>query len=424
MDTTLVQARELTARAPQFFCYALLMKRVLIFALTYHPFIGGAEVAIKEITDRIDPEEYSFDMITLRFDRNLPAVETFGNVTVHRIGFSVPGAKISDRAMPLRCKIAKILFPCTSFFRALSLHRFNHYDVVWAMMANQAGFGALFFKYTHPRIPYLLELQDGRAFAEMKTRQPVLRFLWGLYRKIYLRADMIKTISQYIAKEVRAIGYEKDIEVIPNAVDVARFSADTPYQKLVELQKRFGKKNGEIFLFTASRLVLSRGVEDVIQALVFLPPHVRLVVAGEGEDREKLEHIARGLDVSERVIFVGHVDHTDLPAYLHASDIFVRPSLIEGLGNAFLEAMAAGIPIIGTPVGGIPDFLTDGETGIFCAVQNPRSVADAVLRYLHDPTLVSRVTENARRLVAQTYDWNKIARDMQERVFEPLVRRG
>jgi glycosyltransferase involved in cell wall biosynthesis len=396
------------------------MKRVLIFALTYHPFIGGAEIAIKEITDRIDPKEYAFDMITLRFDSNLPSIERFGNVTVHRIGFSAPGAKVSDRAMPLSCKIAKVLFPFTSFFKAVSLNRAHRYDIVWALMANQAGFGALFFRWAHPRIPYFLELQDGRAFADMKTRQPVLRLVWSMYRNIYLRADLIKTISNYIAKEVRGIGYKGTIEVIPNAVDVARFSADISYERSLELKSRFDKQPGDVFLFTASRLVLSRGVEDAIGALEFLPEHVKLLVAGDGEDREKLEHIARGLQVTDRVIFAGHIDNAELPAYLKISDIFVRPSLIEGLGISFLEAMAAGIPIIGTPVGGIPDFLTDGETGLFCEVRDPRSIARAVERYLNDRALVSRIVENAKKLVAQKYDWNKIAMDMKTKVFERL----
>jgi glycosyltransferase involved in cell wall biosynthesis len=396
------------------------MKRIVIFSLAYHPFVGGAEIAIKEITDRLDPSEYSFDMITLRFDSNLPKVEKLGNITVHRIGFSSPGAKISDRAMPLSCKIAKVLFPFTSFFKALSLNRTKRVDIVWALMANQAGFGALFFKWTHPRVPYFLELQDGRAFADMRARQPILRFFWPLYRKIYLDADIIKAISNYIAKEVRAIGYKKKIEVIPNAVDVVKFSAPIPEPVTQELKARFDKQPGDIFLFTASRLVLSRGVEDAIGALAHLPENVKLLVAGDGEDRGKLEHIASGLGVFDRVIFAGHVDHKDLPAYLNISDIFVRPSLIEGLGNSFLEAMAAGVPIIGTEVGGIPDFLTDGETGLFCEVRDPKSVAAAAAKYMNDPALVARVVENSKKLVAQTYDWSKIASDMKNRIFEPL----
>ena len=393
------------------------MKRVLIFTLTYHPFVGGAEVAIKEITDRLDSKEFEFDMITLRFDSNLPRVEKVGNVTVHRIGFSSPGAKVSDRSMPFVCKVAKALFPFTALFKAFSLHRKRRFELIWAMMANQAGFAALFFKWTHPKVRYVLELQDGRPFAQMPDRRPLLRLVWPLYRRIYLKADMIKCISLFIATEVRKIGYRGPVRVIPNGVDVAKFSAPIAEAKLQKLRDRFDKKQSDVFLFTASRLVLSRGVEDVIEALAKLPPHVRFLIAGEGEDREKLEHIARGLGVSDRVMFAGYVSHDDLPAYLKISDIFVRPSLIEGMGNAFIEAFAAGVPVIGTPVGGIPDFLTDGETGLFCEVQDPVSIVEAVKLYTDDASLRSHVIENARRLAVERYDWSLIARNMKEKIF-------
>src|SRR3989338_2977929 len=108
-------------------------KKILIFSLTYHPYVGGAEVAIKEITDRINPKEYEFDMVSLRFDKNLPEVERVGNVTVHRIGFATNAPKISDRRIPTTAKLAKMLFPLTSFLKARSLHRKYKYDIVWAM---------------------------------------------------------------------------------------------------------------------------------------------------------------------------------------------------------------------------------------------------------------------------------------------------
>jgi len=291
---------------------------------------------------------------------------------------------------------------------------------VWAMMANQAGFAALFFKWTHSKVPCVLELQDGRPFTEMKDRRPLLRLVWPLYRRIYLKANMIKCISLFIATEVRTIGYRGPVRVIPNGVDVAKFTAPIAETKLQELRDRFQKKQSDIFLFTASRLVLSRGVEDVIQALAKLPPHVKFLIAGEGEDREKLEHIARGLGVSDRAMFAGYISHDDLLAYLKISDIFVRPSIIEGMGNAFIEAFAAGTPVIGTSVGGIPDFLTEGETGLFCKVQDPQSIADAVQWYLDDSELRSRVIENARKLAAEKYDWSLIARDMKEKIFATI----
>jgi glycosyltransferase involved in cell wall biosynthesis len=398
------------------------MKRVLIFSLAYMPFVGGAELAIKEITERINPAEYSFDMVTLRFDSNLPRVEKIGNVIVHRIGFSARSAKVSDRSMPFVCRVAKILFPFSAFFKALSLHRANHYDFTWALLANQAAFAALFFTWTHPGVPYLLELQDGRAFTEMTKRRRVLHLLWPLYRQLYMRAERIKVISRFIEHEVRAIGYREEVVVIPNGVDVARFSAPVAKEKLDQLKIKFGKREGDIFLFTASRLVLSRGVEDCIESLVYLPTHVKLLIAGDGEDHEKLAHIAAGLGVAERVVFAGHVSHHELPAYFHISDVFVRPSLIEGMGSAFIEAFAAGIPVVATPVGGIPDFLTENVTGLFCDVRDPKSVAQAVKKYLEDPALKERIIINAKKLAAERYDWQDITREMQKSIFEPLTK--
>src|SRR3989344_5044927 len=220
------------------------MKRILIFSLTYHPFVGGAEIAIKEITDRVDPAEYEFHMITLRFDSELPSVEKVGNVLVHRVGLSSRGARVSDRAMPFSAKLSKLLFPFLSFSKALQLNAKYRYDLTWAMMANQAGFGALFFSWTHPRIPYVLELQDGRALHEMKKRRPVLIPLWWLYKRIYLSADTIKAISNFIADEVCTLGYAGRIEVIPNAVDVAKFCEAVPDEMHADLKKMYDKKIG------------------------------------------------------------------------------------------------------------------------------------------------------------------------------------
>ncbi len=403
-------------------------KRILIFSLTYHPYVGGAEVAIKEITDRVNPKEYAFDMVTLRFDKKLPKVERIGNITVHRLGFTTNAPKISDRRIPVTAKFAKILFPFTSFSKAVSLHRKHAYDMTWAMIANYAGFGALLFKYAYPKVPYFLELQDGNTLEQVKSRQPILRLIWPFYKQIYLKADFIKVISSFIEKLARGVGFKGPVEVIPNAVDVAKFYATVPIETLVELKARFGKKMGDIFLFTASRLVLSRGVEDVIRALSFLPPNVKLLIAGAGDAQHQLEKIAKDSGVGERVFFAGHISHSRLPVYYKISDIFVRASIVEGFGNAFVEAFASGIPVVATPVGGIPDFLFDPDrnpnkpaTGLFCQPRNPESIARAVERYISDPALSAEVVQNARALAEEKYDWNTIARDMKEKIFAPLT---
>ena len=110
----------------------------------------------------------------------------------------------------------------------------------------------------------------------------------------------------------------------------------------------------------------------------------------------------------------------DLPGYLKICDIFIRPSLSEGLGNSFLEAMVAGIPVIATPVGGIPDFLFDPEknpdkesTGLFCEIRNPESIAKQVLRLIENSELRARIINNAKAMTIKKYDWDKIAQEFK-----------
>ena len=111
----------------------------------------------------------------------------------------------------------------------------------------------------------------------------------------------------------------------------------------------------------------------------------------------------------------------ELPKFYAAADVFCRPSLSEGLGNSFLEAMAAGAPVVATPVGGIPDFLQDGKTGWFCRVNDPASIAEKI-KYILDEQNKHKVTEvinNAKQMVLEKYSWDGIAAQMAN-IFKTL----
>ena len=109
-----------------------------------------------------------------------------------------------------------------------------------------------------------------------------------------------------------------------------------------------------------------------------------------------------------------------MPKYLSVCDIFIRPSRSEGFGNSFIEAMAAGLPVIATPVGGIPDFVDDKETGIFCSPDNPQSIALAVMTLIREPLIRSHITEKAKARVLERYSWDHIALKMKA-VFEKFL---
>ena len=319
----------------------------------------------------------------------------------------------------------KHLFPFIGFLKARALHRKNHYDGTWAMMANYAGFATLFFKMRFPNVRYLLTLQEGDPIEYIKHR---VRFVYPLFVRIFTRADFVQTISHYLAGFARDMGYAGSLEVVPNAVAVAHFSQMYSTEELFALEQKLKKAADDIFLITTSRIVKKNAIDEVIRALSLLPARVKFLVLGIGPDEAALRALARESGVEDRVKFLGQISHSEMPKYLKISDIFIRPSRSEGLGISFLEAMAVGLPVIATPVGGIPDFLFDPEknpdrdsTGLFCEVDSPESIANEVKRLIADDTLRTRLVANGKKLVTEKYDWNLIARDMKEKVFDKIV---
>jgi glycosyltransferase involved in cell wall biosynthesis len=148
----------------------------------------------------------------------------------------------------------------------------------------------------------------------------------------------------------------------------------------------------------------------------FLPQNVRLLIAGSGELENTLKTLTKEKKLENRVNFLGTIDSVGVASYLKESDVFCRPSLSEGLGNVFLEAMAANVPVVATKVGGIPDFLRDNETGWFCEVKNPQSIADKIKYILDDKNQVevNRVKNNAIKMVEEKYNWDSIAEKMKQ----------
>jgi len=392
------------------------MKRILIFSITYHPFIGGAEVALKELTDRFPSDEYEFHMVTLRNNARLPKEETLGNVRVHRIGLSTRAPRPEDLArMPLQ--LNKYLYQFMAAAEAERLHRKFQFDGVWAMMAHAAGIPAGIFKARHPEVPYLLTLQEGDPPEHIER---IARPVWPLFVQGFRRADELQAISSFLLAWGKRMGFSGEGEVIPNGVDAKRFAMALPPQQVAHARERLQKKDDEVLLVTTSRLVHKNGIDTVIKALALMPSSVRFIVYGIGVEEEKLRSLAKEKGVESRVSFLGHLSHEELPEALAACDIFVRPSRSEGMGNSFIEAMAAGLPVIATQEGGIADFLFDETrnperepTGWAVNPDAPEQIAAAVKDILARPEHAAGIVAHARTLATTRYDWDRIADEMR-----------
>ncbi|MEK7612695.1 MAG: glycosyltransferase [Patescibacteria group bacterium] len=400
------------------------MKRILIFSLTYYPdLVGGAEIPVKKTTDRIDPKDISFEMVTLRLNTALPKDERIGNVLVHRVGFGKKNPTPQDLVQfPLR--LNKFLYPFLAFLKARALHRTQPFDGIWSVMTSYASFGALFFKLCYPNVRYLFTLNDGDPIEYLKHKA---RFVYPLFARLFTKADLIHAPSTYLAEFGRSMGYRGDIAFVPNALDVEEFVREYPPSELDAVREHLGKKRGDVFIITTSRLVKKNAVDDIIKSLKFLPAHISFKILGKGPDMEALQRLAREEGVDDRVTFLGHVDLREIPKYLKACDVFVRPSLSEGMGNSPIEAMAAGLPVVSTQVGGLRDSIIDPDrntdkqpTALAVDPHDPEAIAKQVMRFLTHKEECSRIVAHAKEFAQKNYNSAAIDKAMREQVFGKL----
>lgn len=166
---------------------------------------------------------------------------------------------------------------------------------------------------------------------------------------------------------------------------------------------------------TVARLAEQKRLDRLVRALKDLPAHVHVVIAGEGPERAKLEEAARAENVADRVHLLGHRE--DVGDVLDALDVFTVTSVKEGMSNAMLEALAAGVPVVSTPVSGAAEALDpvdDGREPGWIVEPSPGALADAVGGLLADGALRRGMGEAGRRRARERFDWERKARAWEE----------
>lgn len=391
------------------------MKKILIFSLAYYPnAVSGAEAAIKEITDRIGSQDIEFHMITLLFDKMQARDEKIGNVFVHRIGF---GSQY----------FSKVFFVPLVGLVARKLDRTHHFDALWAMMTYML-LPVFFARLFGVRTPHVLTLQDGDPYEKVFERW-FIRPIAPILNYSFRTASVIQTISVFLSEWPRKRGYQGEVVLVYNGANPRDLKGEVSTKELEELKQKLGKKSGDIFLVNTSRLVHQKAFDDTIRALVKLPPHIKLLAVGDGEDLPMLKKLAEELGVSDRVIFTGKVDRSVVTLYRRASDIFVAPSRSEGLGNAFISALASRLPLIATQVGGMADYVFDEKhnpdkhaTAWVVDPDAPDQIVEKVQEILANQGKAKEISEYARKMVEEKYDWDNIAKDMRAKVFAKVLK--
>ncbi len=240
--------------------------------------------------------------------------------------------------------------------------------------------------------------------------------------RIEMEAQILRTADRIIATcrdevdELTALGGGAPIDVVPCGVDVTAFAPrPTP-------------RRSRPRILVLGRLVPRKGVEDAIRAMPGIPAAELLVVGGPDSpalsldpEARRLAGLAADLGVANRVMFAGRVAHDDLPALINTCDVVVAAPWYEPFGIVPLEAMACGVPVVGTAVGGLLDTIDHGVTGLLVPPGRPTDIAAAVSTLLADPGRRTAMGRAGRLRAKQCYSWDSVALRTEQSYHRALL---
>ena len=223
-------------------------------------------------------------------------------------------------------------------------------------------------------------------------------------------------VSGHVRDRLAALGVpEAKLRVVRNGVDPARFERPAAH----EIRSELAGIAGRPIVLTAARLAPQKGLESLLGAAAMLPDAI-FIIAGDGPDRAALAAQAEAAGLADRVRFLG--SRRDIPDLLAACDVFVLPSLIEGLPLSVLEAMAAARPVVATRVPGTDEAVVDGETGLLVPPRDPEALAHAIRLVLSNPEQAARFGSAGRARVIADFSTQRMVAAVEQQYEELLER--
>jgi glycosyltransferase involved in cell wall biosynthesis len=348
---------------------------------------GGTEHQMIELIRRLDRR---------RWDVRVACLRTEG-AWFERVASAAPAVTFPVGSF----KSPRVLYQLLSFARWC---RVNRLLIVHALdrAANAFGLPGAALAGTPVRIGTRRELNPGRTAVALLTQ-----------RAAYGCAHVIVTNAPAGADRLRREHVpDRKVAVVPNGLDAARFAAargPRPLRRVVMVSNLRPEKGHDVL------------IDAAVQVLVRFPD-ARFHLIGGGAERQRLAALADSRGVSHAVSFRGHSEA--IPEELAAADVFVLPSRSEALPNAVLEAMAAGLPVVASAVGGIPDVIEDDKTGLLVPAADPHALAAAVIRLMGDEALAARLGAAARAHVDGRYSFDGMVASFETIYLTQLTRAG
>jgi sugar transferase (PEP-CTERM/EpsH1 system associated) len=285
-------------------------------------------------------------------------------------------------------------------FRLARLLRHEHVDLVHAHQYTPFFYG-MAARLLGRKLPILFT-EHGRHFPDFPRRKRMLA-----NRLLLRRRDRVVGVGQAVRQAVIAnegIPPER-VSVIYNGVDAATFTADFPQRE--RIRSDLGLSAGDLVILQVARLDYLKDHATAVRTIKRVAarhPEVRLILVGDGPEQEKIQAEIRRCDLGRHIRLLGL--RNDVGRLLHAADVFLLTSISEGIPLTAIEAMNAGLPVVATRVGGLPEIVVQGRTGVLAPSRDDEELADCILRLAADPALRAAMgragRERARAVFSQS----------------------
>lgn len=379
------------------------LPRVCMVSALYHPTLGGLGRQAQILAERLRRDGVDLFVIARKMAAVPPAAFS-PDVEVLRIPAPFPRTHILEE-VTVRNLLVSIAFSL-GCLRTLIRNR-SRYDLVHFHGASIPLFLSLpILKAMRKKVVAKIASIQGTEAGSLSGRY---WFAGNILARSVRRADAFVGTNERIRGGLLRDGVPPGrIRAIPNFIDEELFHPPAPGEK-DSLKSSLGYEGKTLVLYTG-RLAPVKGLDGLLEAWSRISPgfpDARLLLLGEGPLRASLEKAAARLGIGGTVHLGGRVD--DVQEFLRASDLFVLSSLVEGLPNSLLEAMATGVPVVATRVGGVPDVVEDGNNGILVGAGDPAGLGDGIARLLADRPLRERMGDAGLRRIRERYGLDAVA---------------
>jgi glycosyltransferase involved in cell wall biosynthesis len=277
-------------------------------------------------------------------------------------------------------------------------------------------FGKVLISTVHSTWTGEAEAIRAEPYSHLNANEKFLRsFNWFLRifeEKMMTRSQRLIGVSDFTRRELTSYyGIKPDkIRVIHNGVDIKKFQ---PAANKRQAKTAYGFNPDEPIIVSVGRLYARKGLFTLIEsmpAVVRHFPRARFIICGKGQSNEmaKLIAYAEQLGVRSNIVFTGYTPDAKLPKLYQAADVFAFSTFYEHHPFAVLEALASGLPVVTTNVGGIPETITDGKDGYMCQPFNEVQFSQRILQLLEHPTDAEEMGKKARKLIVERFDWRLV----------------